>query len=128
MNKIYLIRHAESVANTLGIYQGQTCDTDLSPLGVKQAKALAIKLKSEEFDKVYCSPLKRTLLTAQAIAGFHDRRIDVITDRNIVETNHGKWEGLRKKEIEFRWPRLYRLWHIDPENVKFPAGERFART
>ena len=40
MAKIYLIRHGESIANTLSIYQGQTYDTDLSPLGNRQVYAL----------------------------------------------------------------------------------------
>ncbi|MEK9143344.1 MAG: histidine phosphatase family protein, partial [Patescibacteria group bacterium] len=33
MAKIYLIRHAESIANAQGIYQGQTYDTELSVRG-----------------------------------------------------------------------------------------------
>ena len=40
MTKIYLVRHAESLANAQGIYQGQTYDTPLSNLGKKQAAAL----------------------------------------------------------------------------------------
>lgn len=56
MAKIFFIRHAESIANTQGIYQGQTYDTPLSPLGVRQARLLAQRLARENLSFVIASP------------------------------------------------------------------------
>lgn len=122
MAKIYLIRHAESVANAAGIYQGQTHDTNLSPLGQKQAAALARRLATEKIDTVFTSPLKRTVQTASLFPTPYSLTPD------LIETNHGAWEGLPKSEIEAKWPDLYRQWFTQPSRVQFPDGEHFSQT
>ncbi len=121
MTKIYLIRHAESLANTRGIYQGQSYDTDLSPLGLLQIKALADRFVGEKFDTVFASPLKRTVQTAQVLG-------DIVLEPSLLETNHGAWEGLSKDVIRQTWPDLYQRWQTHPSDVQFPAGEHFQDT
>lgn len=123
MAKIYLIRHGESLANTKGIYQGQTYDTKLSPLGVRQAVAVAGRLRHVPVGRIIVSPLTRTRETAQAIAQFHPVAVDI--HRQIMETNHGQWEGKHVSDIKRRWPRIYRTWTENPMQVKFPKGETF---
>lgn len=94
MAKIYLIRHAESIANTQGKYQGQTYDTPLSPLGEMQSQALRNRFVGTRFDQVFSSPLKRTTQTAMAISQ------NVTFASEIVETNHIKrGEILRYNDI-----------------------------
>lgn len=126
MTKIYLIRHAESVANTMGIYQGQTYDTDLSALGKNQAKALAQKFKSIQIGQIYSSPLKRTKQTAQEIAEATGLEIEI--DLNLLETNHGDWEGMSKEEIKKTYNGKYEGWLTNPADVYFPRGETFCET
>lgn len=121
MARIYLIRHAESVANTAGVFQGRTYDTDLSQLGLKQTQALKTRFASERFDAVYASPLKRTLQTARVLG-------EVIPNLGLIETNHGQWEGLSKAEIKAKWSKNYNLWLTRPSQVKFPSGEHFLQT
>ena len=121
MAKIYLIRHAESVANTAGIYQGQSYDTDLSPLGRLQTQALKNRFKSEKPDAVFTSPLKRTRQTAAALGGSTD-------EPALFETNHGQWEGKSKAQIKATWPDLYQKWQTHPSLATFPGGESFADT
>lgn len=126
MAKIYLIRHAESIANTFGIYQGQTYDTDLSELGKKQAKRLGEKFQSVHVNKIFASPLKRTKQTAQAIAKITGAPIEF--DMNLIETNHGEWEGLSKDEIKVNFSTIYENWQNNPSDVYFPSGESFSET
>jgi len=123
MAKIYLIRHGESLANTRGIYQGQTYDTQLSPLGVRQAHAVAERLRHEQIKLVITSPLTRTRQTARAIVQFHPVATNI--HRQIMETNHGDWEGKRISDIKRRWPVIYRTWTTKPSQVRFPDGETF---
>lgn len=123
MAKIYLIRHGESVANTKGIYQGQTYDTKLSQLGVRQAEAIAGRLRHEQVRRIIASPLTRARETAGTIALFHPVTIDI--HRQIIETNHGAWEGKRAADIARQWPGMYRLWATKPSRVRFPGGETF---
>ena len=58
VERIFLVRHAETVGNTLGLFQGFT-DSALTPLGVEQAKQLGSALSQEKFDLIYSSPLGR---------------------------------------------------------------------
>jgi len=124
---IYLIRHGESVANTEGIYQGQTYDTDLSSLGRKQACALAERLEQEPIARLVASPLKRTRQTAETIANRHQGLV-IECEPKIMETNHGAWEGRHIEDIIVHWPHEYRTWQERPSQVLFPAGEAFADT
>lgn len=120
------VRHAESVANTKGIYQGQTHDTDLSKLGKLQAKAVARKLSNIGIGRLVTSPLKRCYQTAFEISRFIDRPINI--DQRLIGTNHGEWEGKDKKWIKENYPDLYKQWKTKPSKVVFPQGEAFVNT
>ena len=54
--KIYLVRHAETDANTNGILQGQRENLQLNEYGVREATRLKQKLKDISFDACYTSP------------------------------------------------------------------------
>jgi broad specificity phosphatase PhoE len=125
-NNIVIVRHAESIANSQGIYQGQKYDTDLSELGLKQAKALGERLRHFGAPKIITSPLKRTMQTANAIA--EETRSPVESNQLILETNHGDWEGKSKDWIKESYPELYDLWLNEPSKVTFPGGESFMNT
>lgn len=126
-NVVYLIRHGESVANTQGIYQGQTYDTKLSALGEKQVNALGVFLAQKSIDRVISSPLTRTRDTAGAIAKWHDG-LTVEIEPDIIETNHGAWEGKNAHVIAELWPREYNIWQTQPTKAVFPGGETYADT
>lgn len=121
MARIFLIRHAESIANTQGVFQGQSYDTDLSPLGVLQSRALKTRFSGEKFTAVFTSPLRRTRKTASVLG-------QAVDEPALLETNHGAWEGKSKAEIQARWPDLYSQWLSAPSGVQFPAGESFVAT
>lgn len=126
VNKIIVVRHAESQANGGGIYQGQSHDTDLSELGVKQAKALAQRMKSFSTKRIISSPLRRTYQTALEISKIIESEIEVRSE--IIETNHGEWEGKSKEWILANYQDLYELWLDQPSQAAFPDGEHFGDT
>lgn len=126
MSKIYLVRHGESVANTKGIYQGQTYNTLLSNVGKKQAEALANYFVDKEVEMILASPLRRTKETARKVANL--KHLKIFDTPEVIETNHGEWEGLEKKVILNRWPNIYQLWLNKPSEVRFPGGETFLET
>lgn len=121
MARIFLVRHAESLANTQGIFQGQTHDTDLSPLGVRQAAALGRRFAQSRFDAILASPLQRTRQTAAALG-------QAVDEPSLTETNHGLWETRSKIFVQSRWPDLYAQWLTHPGTVEFPKGEPFSAT
>ncbi len=124
--KVIIIRHAESIANTQGIYQGQSFDTDLSELGKKQAEALSNALKDFGIARIITSPLKRTLQTAQIIGEELGCRIEL--SNKIIETNHRVWEGKHKDWVRKNFPDIYRLWQEKSSQTIFPQGEAFEDT
>ncbi|MBO4631707.1 MAG: histidine phosphatase family protein, partial [Lentisphaeria bacterium] len=70
MTEFIVVRHGETEANLQGILQGQS-DTELNPLGIRQAELVAERLKKEHFDLIFSSDLSRTMNTARLIAEPH---------------------------------------------------------
>lgn len=123
--KIIAVRHAESLANTAGIYQGQTYDTDLSELGKKQANALANRVRKYGVKRIISSPLKRAYQTALEVSRICDCPIEI--SELIIETNHGEWEGKPKSLVSQLYPEVYNTWMTQPSRAVFPGGEAFYR-
>lgn len=68
--KLIITRHGETEENKSGIFQGHL-PGKLSPLGIEQAKKLALRLKDENIDFIYSSDLIRSSDTAKEIAKFY---------------------------------------------------------
>lgn len=65
---LYIGRHGATEEDEQHQFCGQT-DSPLSPVGLENAKHLAVILGQYEFDQVFCSDLERARETAQACAG-----------------------------------------------------------
>ncbi|MCX6447218.1 MAG: histidine phosphatase family protein [Actinobacteria bacterium] len=119
---IYLLRHAQSVANTKGILAGQDDSVELSKAGFKQAESLISYLSGIKFSKVYSSPLTRCI---QTIAPFMEKnsKIDFQVDNRVIEMNYGKWSG-RKLAVLSKDPKWKNVQN-NPAAFTFPQGESF---
>jgi len=119
---IYLLRHAQSVANTKGILAGQDDSVELSKAGFKQAKALIIYLSSIKFAKIYSSPLTRCL---QTIAPFmqSNQKIDFQISKELIEMDYGIWSGKRLSVLSK--DRKWKIVQQKPSTFTFPQGESF---
>jgi broad specificity phosphatase PhoE len=126
MTEILFIRHGQTHANTTGHWQGWG-DPPLTPTGRAQAEAIAGRLASERgtIAAVYTSPLSRALATAQAIgAALHLQPSPI---DQLKEIHFGQLEGVTLREMEARYPDLYKRWE-DKTDMAFqwPGGERRA--
>ncbi len=83
---IYCIRHGESCYNAEGRLQGQSA-TPLSPLGLRQAEAMAMALRAQPIAAIYASPLPRAMQTAEALG--RAIGVAVIPDPRLMEINVG---------------------------------------
>lgn len=90
---IYVVRHGQTDWNVEGRYQGRQ-DIKLNSKGIEQAKKTKEKLKNVKFDKVFSSPLKRALQTAEIICNK-----EITIDERLIERCNGELEGKLKTEI-----------------------------
>jgi probable phosphoglycerate mutase len=119
---IYLLRHAQSVANTKGVLAGQDDSVELSKVGFKQAESLVSYLSAIKFSKVYSSPLTRCI---QTIAPFMEKnsKIDFQIENRVIEMNYGKWSGRKLAVLskDSKWKSVQN----NPAGFTFPQGESF---
>jgi broad specificity phosphatase PhoE len=123
--RLFLVRHAEAIANPELRYLGSR-DDPLTERGQWQARQLAQAFAVLAPAAVYSSPLIRAVDTAVPIALVHG--IAYTCDPRLVEGAMGTWEGLRRVEILARSPEdavHHQRWEADPACAP-PGGESLA--
>ena len=96
---IILVRHGQTDWNVNNLLQGST-NINLNENGIAQAKETAKKLQDINIDCIYCSPLDRTLDTANFIN--EDRNLEIFIDNRLLERGFGNYEGLNGKTVDFK--------------------------
>ena len=117
---ILLVRHGVTSANIERRYEGKG-DSLLSEEGLEQALELACRLSTLDISKVYSSPRRRCIQTAQSVARCHNVPVRIVA--GLEEADFGVWEGLTFDEIEKRDPDLVSRWIEDPIRISPPEGE-----
>lgn len=123
MTRIILVRHGQTQLNLGDRVRGQV-DVPLDPLGMQQAEAAAEAIATTWRPvAVYCSPLLRTVQTAEVIA----RRVGLEAQphQGLLDIHFGEWQGLELSVVRERWPEIMRQWIEEPAKVQFPGGENF---
>ena len=95
--KIYLVRHARTVANDKGILSGVT-DVEVSIEGKKQIDAFTPVFRNVKLDRIYTSPLSRTSETIAQIAQEH--HLEPIVIRELIEKNNGIAETMTIDQVD----------------------------
>ncbi|MEN8184178.1 MAG: histidine phosphatase family protein [Myxococcota bacterium] len=115
-----LIRHAQSVWNAEGRWQGQG-DPPLSRQGREQAQTLARQVIDESPALLVASDLARARETAEIVG--RSLGLPVELEGRLRELDVGDWSGLHHAEVARRWPdALARFRAGDPE-VQVGGGE-----
>ena len=120
MTRIFLVRHGATTLTAEDRFAGST-DVELSDEGRAQAAALGERLRSEQIDAVYASPLSRTRETAAIVSracGVSSSFVD-----GLREISHGHWEGMTRADVEARFPGEYASWEGDPFTFSPAGGE-----
>ncbi|MBV8367190.1 MAG: histidine phosphatase family protein [Candidatus Eremiobacteraeota bacterium] len=121
---LLFVRHGESTWNIEGRFQGRQ-DPPLSPLGERQARAVAERLACAVHPgAIVSSPQRRARSTAELIAA--RCTLPLVLDDRLVEIAHGQWEGLLRSQVAARWPDWLDRWRDEPQTVRFPGGESVA--
>jgi broad specificity phosphatase PhoE len=118
--RVFLVRHGATVLSAEDRFAGVT-DVELSEEGREQARRLADRLSGEKIAAVYASPLGRTIETARILAAPHDLQIQ--TCDGFREISHGHWEGMKRREVEEKFPEELAEWEKDPYTFAPEGGE-----
>ena len=118
--RIYLVRHGATHLTAEDRFSGAV-GVDLSDEGRHQVRRLADRLANDGIAAVYCSPLSRTVETADILAKPH--RLTPVRYDGLREISHGRWEGLTRREVEQRFPDEYASWEADPFTFAPEQGE-----
>lgn len=118
--RVLLIRHGATTLSAEDRFAGAT-DVSLSQTGINQAVALAERLAPGPMHAVYCSPMRRTMKTAEIIASPWNLRPEPV--EALREISHGRWEQRTRAEVEREFPGEYQAWEEDPFTFAPVGGE-----
>ncbi len=113
--KIIMIRHGETEWNARHKVLGRT-DIPLNANGRAQAENTAAELREHEIADIYCSPLKRTVETAEIISAATGAR--VISRPVLIEHDYGIYEGTEWTGRAFQQAKRDFV-------ARFPQGESY---
>jgi broad specificity phosphatase PhoE len=109
--RIYLVRHGATQLTAEDRFSG-AIGVELSDEGRAQCARLGERLQRQGVDAIYCSPLSRTVETANIIGNRCGQAPTKL--EGLQEISHGRWEGLTRREVEERFGEEYTSWEQDP--------------
>lgn len=119
--KITLVRHAETELNYQHIINGRRNEL-LNDTGRRQVLKLKEKIKDNDYDICFVSPLTRCMETALVSVG---DRVVMLSDDRLIEREVGEFEG--RPDVEYN---AYKYWDYDLNKSDFgvePIHDLFNR-
>lgn len=117
--RLILLRHGQTTYNADKRMQGQL-DTELSAVGVEQARGAAQWVKDLNVSRIIASDLSRARKTADIIAA--TLGLDVEEDARLRETHLGAWQGMRRADVDKQFIGARATWRNDA-TWEPPQGE-----
>jgi probable phosphoglycerate mutase len=117
--KLYLVRHGNT--DSLDNKINQSLDTPLNEQGIKQANALAKRLKNESFDLIISSSLIRAKQTAEII-GKKFEESDLFVERKKPSEIVGKSKN--DPNLSVIWKNIEKMYIVD-QSWRYSDEENF---
>lgn len=118
--EIYLIRHGLTESNKENIYAGWS-DESLCQEGANSIKNIGKKLEHLRIEKIFSSPIKRAVQTADILNEFLNITVEI--EENFKEMKMGPWEGLSEVEVAEKFPVEWKIWNSKPSNLRLDGRE-----
>ncbi len=122
--QLYFIRHGEVEEKYHKVFGGSRIDMALSPLGQKQAEAVAAWLKETKLDALYASPMLRVQQTLAPLAQQRGMQPELMA--GLREVDFGDWTGNRWDEVPAKFGVSAFDWLEIIENGGISNGENMA--
>ena len=125
--RLVLVRHGLSTFNLEHRIQGRDDLSALAPEGTSQAHLTGLALRDVAFSHAYSSPLTRAKDTAEALLAATGSPIPIQLEADLREVDLGQWSGLRRQEVNERYPEQARTWQRAPHMLELERadGSRF---
>lgn len=120
MTQFLIVRHGETLWNREHRIQGQG-NSELSPVGLRQAVATAQRLAQAGCVRLVSSDLGRTVQTAEPIAQATGLQLE--TNLGLRERAFGVFEGSTLEQIRERFPQEHARWQAREPGFVIPGGE-----
>jgi probable phosphoglycerate mutase len=107
--ELILIRHG--LPHRVEKEDGSPADPELAAEGIEQAQKMADWLENERIDAIYCSPMKRAIMTAKPLAditGFDTKIEPDVAEIDEHAATYIPLEELKEKEPE-KWQALLEI-------------------
>ena len=120
---VFVVRHGETDLNKEDRFVGTT-DVELNETGRQQALRLGNDLKKYDITKIYSSPSKRCLQTAELIKKQMScpNKISIEIKDNLKEMDFGDWEGMRRDDIRSLYASDY-IHYQNDVNFMLPGSK-----
>jgi broad specificity phosphatase PhoE len=108
---LYFLRRGETAYSKTGAYCGEV-DAELTPDGVRMAKAFAEVYRLVPWTAAYVSPMKRTIATAQPLCDALGFKMELRP--GLEEMRYGKWEDKTVEFVKEHYWDDYIHWLAEP--------------
>jgi len=115
-----VVRHGETEANALGRYMGHG-DSPLTPIGLAQVDAVAVRIAKRPPDAIFASDLLRAARTAEVIGAACG--VSVQVDARLRERHVGLLQGMTDDEARAGHPDVFRELDRVASDYVVPGGE-----
>jgi len=122
--RLFLVRHAEVEPKYHRTFGGRI-DMELSPLGHRQAQALAGYLGRHTFHAAYASPMKRVQQTLVPLLKGDHPQPQVLPE--LREVDFGDWTGLVWEQVQERFGVSPYQWLVELHHSRMPNAETGAQ-
>ena len=115
--RLLLVRHGLSSFNKDLRIQGRNDLATLTKEGVQQAVNAGNCLAELSIDYVFSSPLQRAAETTRNILRQHKNQLKAKYTNDLLEIDLEPWSGLRKEEVQEKFPEQFRIWQKNPKEL-----------
>lgn len=110
--KLHFLRHGQTPFSRANVFCGSGLDPELTEDGAAMAQAFAAFYAQTSWQAVYCSSLRRAILTAKPLCDALQIQPEIRPD--LQEIAYGKWEGQSVEVVDRDFHDDYIRWSADP--------------